>query len=68
LEPCCSSDAAGISDGPVASLRVQAELSRARDREAIANQVEARRAMAVPSGGTYRDRGTGNVARRFLTN
>ena len=38
-----------MSDGPVASLRVQAVLSRAREREAIANQVEARRAMAVPS-------------------
>ena len=38
-----------MSDGPVASLRVQAVVSRTRDNEAIASQLEARRAMAVPS-------------------
>ena len=65
LEPWPSSDGTGVSDGPVASVRVQAVESRTRDNEAIASQLEARRAMAVPSGGTNLDRGTGNVARRI---
>jgi hypothetical protein len=56
-----------MSDGPVASVRVQAVVSRTRDNEAIASQLEARRAMAVPSGGTNLDRGNRNVVRRFLT-
>jgi hypothetical protein len=44
---------------------VQAVVSRARDNEAIASQLEARRAMVVPSDGTNLDRGTDNVARRI---
>jgi len=67
LAPWFSRDGAGLSDGPVASLRVQALVSRARDTEAIASQLEVRRAMMVPSGETNWDRGTGNVSRRFLT-
>lgn len=50
LEPWPSSDGTGVSDGPVASVLVQAVVSRTRDNEAIASQVEARRAM----GGTLR--------------
>lgn len=65
LEPWPSSDGTGVSDGPVASVLVQAVVSRARDNEAIASQLEARRAMVVPSGGTNLDRGTGNVVRRI---
>ena len=45
-----------MSDGPVASLRVQAVVRRTKDNEAIASQLEARRAMAVPSGGTIWNR------------
>jgi len=67
LEPWPSSDGTGVSDGPVASVRVQAVVSKTRDNEASASQLEARRAMAVPSGGTNLDRGTGNVVRRVLT-
>jgi hypothetical protein len=48
-------------------VRVQAVVSRARDNEAIASQLEARRAMVVPSGETLWNRDTGNVVRRFLT-
>ena len=67
LAPCTSRDAAGLSDGPVASLRVQAVVSRARDKEAIASQLEVRRTMTGPSGETDRNRGTCNVPGRFLT-
>ncbi len=51
LAPWFSRDGAGLSDGPVASLRVHALVSRARDTEAIASQLKVRRAMMVPSGG-----------------
>lgn len=67
LEPWPSSDGTGVSDGPVASVLVQAVVSRARDNEASASQLEARPVMVVPSGGTNLGRGTGNVARRILT-
>ena len=57
-----------MSEGPVASLRVQAVVSRTRDNEAMASQLETRRAMAGPSGGTMFWIGVPcNLLRRFLT-
>jgi hypothetical protein len=50
-----------VSDGPVASLRVQAEVSRARDRQASAIQLEVRRTMEIPSGYDGWHRGTANL-------